>query len=392
MYVTNQSGQILGFSFISSTSGLAMTGLSGLVNGYVTIDHAAQTTIQGNVIEAGNGGYIANLYSQDINGSICSFLFTAPSGAVPVEKTVVTTLSISGQIFTASGIYTTATVQSGTTYLASGTPTLVYSGQLSGQNVNLLSGLNSVIFASGSITAFTYASGANIPLSGFTFIASGAYVNATATVSSGVSVIATLYSGQSTLTYSGQLSGQPIAGLSGRIYPASGAYVNATATVNSGLSVIATLYSGQLSGQLTTLLSGYSYPASGVYTTSQGGSASSGLSVIATLYSGQTTQVYSGSLSGQPIVAQSGLSVTVYSATLSGLSINVSQIYTYDISGSTPPTHSLVNALRKLVNKWDTTTNSGYLTVFKEDALTQAYTQIFSSTSGGPTPTGLGDA
>lgn len=37
---------------------------------------------------------------------------------------------------------------------------------------------------------------------------------------------------------------------------------------------------------------------------------------------------------------------------------------------------STLNALRKLRNKIDTTTNAGFLTVFKENDITQAYTQV----------------
>lgn len=40
---------------------------------------------------------------------------------------------------------------------------------------------------------------------------------------------------------------------------------------------------------------------------------------------------------------------------------------------------SVLNALRKLINKWDTTTTAGKLTVFKEDDSTTAYTQDIST-------------
>lgn len=85
------------------------------------------------------------------------------------------------------------------------------------------------------------------PLSGLVYVASGAFVNATATVNSGQVWLASgsvilpsggavaLLSGQSVLVYSGQLSGQPVSVLSGQL---------------SGQPVA--ILSGQLSGQGVT--------------------------------------------------------------------------------------------------------------------------------------------
>lgn len=254
------------------------------------------------------------------------------SGVTPASgATVVVPLS------TISGANTVAT-------LVSGQSVLVYSGQLSGQLITLLSGLSYTASGINTVANVTLTSGTvyiasgtqvvtavnldksgytSDTLSGQTYPASGAYT--VATLLSGQ--IVQLYSGQATLPYSGQLSGQPIAGLSGYIYPASGVNVTATATIASGQVWLASgqavgltsgqnvlVYSGQLSGQPMTLLSGQSYV----------GGLASGQVYLASgqkvgLVSGQTVLVASGNLSGQYTTAQTVMDKSGYTLSASGL-------------------------------------------------------------------------
>lgn len=211
--------------------------------------------------------------------------------------------------------------------------------------------------------------------------------------------------------------------MSGRVYPASGANVvvpPATlsgvvvnsglfvtvpiatisgATANSGLFVtvpIATI-SGTIanSGLTVTVL-----PAtiSGVFATVPIATIS-GL----TANSGLFTTILPANLSG--VIANSGLFVTVVTAPIasgqvflaSGHFLFVSGQYyltsgapadflKFNYSGITGESQrSLLNATRKLINKFDTgATASGYLTVFKEDDSTQAYQQAITATSNAP--------
>ena len=509
------SGQFLYFSLVSVFSGNAVTGASGSISGRKCIDGASMALLSGNVVEDAGGMYHANLYDWDTSGKNIGYLFSS-SGCALVSFMAVTTGGTSGYLYPASGINVnaTATVSSGSLYLASGSlfkntfasGVLGTSGGLPtawgnsgattvGQDLDK-SGITVGALVSGILSGqlVTLVSGQSYTASGI-WPASGANVNATATVTSGQVWLASgqatsLNSGQSVLVYSGQLSGQPIAGLSGFIYPASGINVNATATVtsgqvwlasgqatslNSGQSVL--VYSGQLSGQPTTPLSGFVFLASG--TTFQA-TITSGQVWIA---SGTQTLIYSGTMSGQftnPVsgqvwvasgsitaTANSGLFVTVPIATISGTtvvtisgavypasgvtsvvsaaslsgivpasgsfvnvpiatisgvnataSINSGSLYLAsgsilkttlasgvlaveipygmlkaDQSGVTGEAiHSQINANRKLTNKWDTTTNSGFLTVFKEDATTAAYTQALTSQSGAQPVIALGDA
>lgn len=311
---------------------------------------------------------------------------------------------LSGYSYTASGINATVppiTIASGTTYLASGTP-LFYSGHYflaSGQNVNVFSG---------------QLSGHQVDLlSGRSYPASGVYTVATATVASGQVYLASgtplfysgyyfIASGQNVNVFSGQLSGQQVNILSGnQVQVWSGTQVN--------------VFSGQFSGQPMTLLSGRSYPASGVYTVATATVASgevylasgtplfySGFFYLASghaasLYSGQTVGVFSGQLSGQTTVPSSGqgylASGSVFKNTYASGVIAVDFPYAYlkvDQSGVTgEATRSPINASRKLTNKWDMVTNSGYLTVFKEDDATEAYKQAVTTLSGAPPVTSL---
>lgn len=257
--------------------------------------------------QGSSGYYVANMPA--VAAGFYNILAKVQAGASPAETditvgtgqidwsgSVVETLSflpISGTAQPAvSGVFAFASLNSGQSVL-------VYSGQLSGQPVNPLSGVT-------------------VPQSGLTFIASGPFVVAN-------------ISGQSTIAASGLYVTVPKETLSG-IVPASGAYTFASLNsgtlsgqpmdkaVLSGLSAIAILYSGQqtipysgsLSGQKVELFSGNIVAElSGAY-------------VIASLLSGQQVSVYSGQLSGQPTSPNSGVYGIVPPATLSGMYTNAS--------------------------------------------------------------------
>ena len=286
----------------------------------------------------------------------------------------------------------TATVASGQVWLASGQAVslnsgqsvLVYSGQLSGQQVNLLSG-NTVAVLSGTnvnlfsgtsvlvysgqlsgqqVTARTvsdksgYTTGTNLDKSGYAvqsgdvFVASGTVL---ATVQSGTIFLASgqavsLNSGQFVLVYSGQLSGQPSATAtvaSGQVWLASGQAVS----LNSGQSVL--VYSGQLSGQQVNLLSGN----------------------LVSVYSGTQVNVFSGQ-----VYPHSGLIKNIITADFT----QFSGILASGLSG-----RSLLTGVRKLTNKWDLTSTSGYLTSYMEDDALVSMQQALTAVSGAAAVTGL---
>lgn len=90
MYVKNLAGQYMGFCLVNASDGSALTGAT--VTAVRSIDGGAQAACTGTVSEKGNGQYVLALSQADTNGNDISYLFTA-TGAVPVEKTIVTTNS-----------------------------------------------------------------------------------------------------------------------------------------------------------------------------------------------------------------------------------------------------------------------------------------------------------
>lgn len=364
-------------SGVIANSGLFVSVPIASISGVNTV---ATASVSSGSLYLASGSIFLNTFASGVVGGGSGNLPSAwgGSGAVTVgqnlDKSGYTDIPISGQVYMASGLSFQATITSGQVWLASGSPVVVYSGQLSGQPV--------------------------AGLSGFIYPASGVFVNATATVNSGIFVTVPISS----------ISGVTVATVSGTTYLASG---SVTATANSGLFVTvppATLSGIQpisgtfvsvpiasISGTTVNLISGTVYPASGI-----------------------TSVVSAASLSG--IVPASGSFVNVPINTISGVnavaSVNSGSLYlasgsllknTFasgvlaveipygvlkaDGSGITGEAiHSLVNAQRKLVNKWDTTTLSGFLTVFKEDASTTAYTQALTSQSGANPVVALGDA
>ncbi len=157
-------------------------------------------------------------------------------------------------------------------------------------------------------------------------------------------------SGQPTTAASGLFVTVPIATISG-VTANSGLFVNATATVGSGLFVTVPIAS--ISGVVT---------ASGGFVNATA-AVNSGLFVTASLNSGQQVLIYSG---------QTAVDIP-------------RGILTYDYSGAPNESgqRNLLNATRKLINKWSLTDVSGYLRVYAEDDATAAYDQAFTSVSGG---------
>jgi hypothetical protein len=330
MFSVAISGQHLGFNFISALSGTPLTGLSGLISGYKSIDGAAQAGISGFVTELAFGQYQANLFSPDVSGKIITFYFTGASGAVPVEKTVVTTLNVSGQIYPASGI--NAVVPSATLSGVTANSGLFVSvpiSSISGVNVVASQASGTTFLASGS---FLFGSGQFYLASGTDFLPSG-------------SIFATTFA-SGVLAGSGQIflaSGTPLF-YSGLYYVASG---SVTASVSSGSLYLAsgsifknTFASGVLgtsgglptawggSGAVTdgqnldktgyTLLSGQSYTASGINVTVppatlSGVTPSFSPAVFSGIFSGNFVvvgSVLSGVFSGQQVTLTSGQSYT----------------------------------------------------------------------------------
>lgn len=396
MFKKNISGQFLYFGMVSALSGNPVTGISGSISGRRSVDGGTLGLLSGNIVEPGGGLFQANLHDFDTNGNNIGFLFTA-SGCVPATFTVVTVGGVSGSLYLASGNTVNVfsgqlsgqrvDLSSGISFIASGNTVNVFSGQLSGQRLDLTSGV-SFIASGNTVRVFSgQLSGHAVDLlSGYSYTASG--INATVppiTIASGTTYLASgtplfysghyfLASGQNVNVFSGQLSGHQVDLLSGRSYPASGVYTVATATVASGEVYLA-------SGT-PLFYSGFFYLASGH---------------AASLYSGQTVGVFSGQLSGQTTVPSSGqgylASGSVFKNTYASGVIAVDFPYAYlkvDQSGVTgEATRSPINASRKLTNKWDMVTNSGYLTVFKEDDATEAYKQAVTTLSGAPPVTSL---
>lgn len=94
-----------------------------------------------------------------------------------------------------------------------------------------------------------------------------------------------------------------------------------------------------------------------------------------------------------PVTPTSGAYVvgTVLSGTTYLNSGVFASVLTYDFSGLVVSSgiKCLLNANRKLTNKWDLSAASGYLTVYGEDNSTVAYKQSVSSASGALPVTGL---
>lgn len=210
---------------------------------------------------------------------------------------------------------------------------------------------------------------------GFLFTASGCVpVSFNVITDNNVSGRIGIVSGTSVNVWSGQLSGHAVNVISGNL---SGQIVTAasgmfgTASLNSGQFTIP--YSGQMSGQAVNLLSGNQTQ----------------------VWSGTFVNVFSGQLSGQQINAASGnlylasgslQHETFASGILSGtiprnvLGYDFTAMSGFIASGVSG--RCLLQAARKLINKFDTAAQSGRLVVYQEDDVQIAYRQNITEVSG----------
>ncbi len=312
---------------VSSISGNPVTSAGTSISGRFSLDGGAQAVVNGPIGEVGGGQYKFGMFAADVNGANCGYLFSS-SGCVLVSYTVVTTANVSGNL-----------------YLNSGQNVNVFSGQLSGQQVNLTSGNQVQIWSGTQVNLF---SGQNVNL--YSGQLSGQFIS--------------LLSGQQVLIYSGQLSGQQVNLISGtQVQLWSGTFVN----LFSGQNV--NVFSGQLSGQQVNLLSGNQTQ----------------------VWSGTSVNVFSGQLSGQPISLLSGLSYvasgistvsSIASGALSGqqvgivsgtISYLVDDTFKRNVSGLAPTASlfSLASVVCKLTSKFDA--KSGI--TFRPDGTTIHMTQ-----------------
>lgn len=103
--------------------------------------------------------------------------------------------------------------------------------------------------------------------------------------------------------------------------------------------------------------------------------------------------------SGQAVNVLSGNLVSVYSGQISKFTLasgllateipQAMHVWNYSGGPDVSGIRCLLNAERKLINKWDTSANSGKLTVYKEDDSTEAYKQDMTLTSGASPITSL---
>jgi hypothetical protein len=99
------------------------------------------------------------------------------------------------------------------------------------------------------------------------------------------------------------------------------------------------------------------------------------------LYSGQTAAVWSGTsvnvFSGTVSLTSGEVFVRIPQGVLTRDFTAFSGLVASGVSG-----RCVVNAERKLVNKWSLTVTSGYLTVYQENDSAVAYTQALTVASG----------
>lgn len=131
------------FGLFNTASGLPITSAGLGIVAKKTLDAGVQSTCSGIISEPGGGQYRFQGWTSDFAGSVLGLMFTA-SGAAPVHYNITTTANVSGNLFTASG----NRIVSGQVWLSSGQAVSlnsgqqvqVYSGQLSGQVLDLNSG------------------------------------------------------------------------------------------------------------------------------------------------------------------------------------------------------------------------------------------------------------
>ncbi len=312
--------------------------------------------------------------------------FYSASGIATVDKAF-TVAPFANSIFY---IIPDANPQSGQTFPGSGAGAIANSGLFVTVLPANLSGLivNSGLFVTVPIATISGAIGnsgqfVTVPKETISGVVanSGLFVTATATVASGLFVTVPIESISGVIVNSGLFVTVPKATISG-VIANSGLFVNATANVSSGIfvtvppesisGVFATaslnsgqsvlVYSGQLSGQLVNMASG-------------------GF-VTASLNSGQTTIAASGS----NYLASGSIFPNTFSSGTATAYIP-DRVIQRDFTGSSGLVMSglsgrcLVNAGRKLTNKFDFQT-SGFLTVYQEDDAIVGYRQAVTTQSG----------
>ncbi len=319
---------------IASLSGVIAN--SGL---FVTVPKA---TISGVIANSGlNVTATATVDPATISGAFVTVPIATISGAVGNSGQFVTvpTATLSGVVAN-SGLFVTATVAppaSGTLFLASGQATYLYSGQ-------------NVIVASGQ--------GVNVTA-----------INGTAVTPGVVDANVVTWSG--TPVDVGPNAFPLVEALSGSVFPASG--MTAVVTTASISGVFATVPIASISGAVGNSGQFVTVPIASL----SGVIANSGIFAASTVLSG-TSYLASGSIFGTTF-ASGVTSVVMPQGNLK-----------VDMSGITgEAARSPLNAFRKLINKWDTSSSSGVLTVFKENDSTVGYTQNITATSGAAPITSL---
>ncbi len=380
----NISGQFLYFSLPSAISGNSVVGiLSGNISGFRSTDGASGIVLSGPVVETHSGGglYVAKLFDWDTSGAYIGYFFSS-SGTVPQSFSVETDLTLSGRLNIASGpnvvvppsilsgvvansgLFVSVPISSISGVVANSglfvtVPIATISGAIANSGLNVIvspASLSGLYLASGSIFNTTFASGmlgcsGNLPTaygnSGQVFSASGAFVNATAVVNSGLFVTVPISSISGVTIQSGAFATVLPATLSG-VVANSGLFVNATAGGSSGLFVTvpistisgvnvvatATVASGSLflaagSIFMSTFASGVVGGGSGNLPSAWGGSGAT--TVGQSLISGMFVTVPISSVSG--VTIQSGAFATVLPANLSGVIAN-SGIFATILPGS----------------------------------------------------------
>jgi hypothetical protein len=334
-----------------------------------------------------NSGLFVTVLPSTISGVIANsgLNVTVPIATISGNNSVV-------PVVTLSGVNTIADVARWRNVVPN---TLVSSGRLDAV-FNLRTGLT----RSGTTTTVQLDAGAPTGLSGvydgalLTIVGGSGAGESRAVVNYGSSGILTVYppfvvapdvDSVYTLTPSRQsLSGLnvtvPISSISGNVGN-SGLFVTATASVDpatiSGAFVTvpkatisgtnAVVPAASISGVVPDVLSGTVYLASGHQ---------------AALYSGQITSPYSGQISKFSFA--SGVIAHEIPTGVLTKDFNAMGVVASGASG-----RCLLNATRKLVNKWDMTATSGYLTTYQEDDSTVAMQQAVTATSGATPVTSL---
>ena len=152
-YIQNTSGQHVGFSQISASTGAGAAGATVTV--YYSINGGTQGTGGGTVTNLGNGQYDYAMAQAETNGSEVSFMF-ASTGNIPVEKTLlfeaaplITSGTGSNQLSVSSGAVLLQPTQAGVTI-----PTVTAVGSVTGAVGSVTGSVGGSLAGSvGSVTA-----------------------------------------------------------------------------------------------------------------------------------------------------------------------------------------------------------------------------------------------